>query len=71
VESLRWMRDDMVSIHRNLRRVFLIFSEGRTSSTDGDDGDLSIDVLVADFCAILESVFPDPASAPTFLVWAP
>ena len=42
--------------------------QGRTSSTDGDDGDLSIDILVADFCAILETIFPDPPSAPTFLV---
>ena len=42
--------------------------QGRTSSTDGEDGDLSIDILVVDFCAIVETVFPDPASAPTFLV---
>ena len=42
--------------------------QGRTTSTDGENGDLSIDILVADFCAILETIFPDPASAPTFLV---
>jgi len=63
------MRDDMVRSNRDLFPcISYPFHKGRTSSTDGDDGDLSIDILVADFCAILESVFPDPATAPTFLV---
>ncbi|KDR78704.1 hypothetical protein GALMADRAFT_244206 [Galerina marginata CBS 339.88] len=41
---------------------------GKTTSTEGDDGDLSIDVLVADFCATLETLFPSTQSAPTFLL---
>jgi hypothetical protein len=43
-------------------------SEGKTVSTDGIDDDLSIDVLVDDFCAVIEAVFPQPAAAPTLLV---
>ncbi|KAJ3510686.1 hypothetical protein NLJ89_g4527 [Agrocybe chaxingu] len=40
---------------------------GKTTSTDSDDADLSIDVLVADFLAIVETIFPNPVSAPTLL----
>ncbi|KAF5327446.1 hypothetical protein D9619_004998 [Psilocybe cf. subviscida] len=41
---------------------------GKTVSTDGNDDDLSIEVLVDDFCAVIEGVFPQPASAPTLLL---
>jgi hypothetical protein len=46
----------------------LLFNEGKTTSTDGDDGDLSINVLIEDFCAVIEAVYPDPKSAPSLLV---
>jgi len=46
----------------------LIFSEGKTSSSDTGDSDLSIGVLVADFCAVLQAIYTDPASAPSLLV---
>jgi len=41
---------------------------GKTSSTEGVDDDLSIDVLVADFCEMLQTLFPDPSNCPTFLL---
>ncbi|KAF9483250.1 protein phosphatase methylesterase [Pholiota conissans] len=41
---------------------------GRTTSTDGNDGDLSVDVLVEDFCAIISSIYSDPASAPSLIL---
>ncbi|KAF8813476.1 protein phosphatase methylesterase [Phlegmacium glaucopus] len=41
---------------------------GRTSSTEVADSDLSIDVLVADFCEMLQILFPDPSNCPTFLL---
>ncbi|KAF8193448.1 Alpha/Beta hydrolase protein [Pholiota molesta] len=41
---------------------------GKTTSTDGDDGDLSINVLTEDFCAVIEAVYPDPKSAPSLLL---
>ncbi|KAF8903735.1 Alpha/Beta hydrolase protein [Gymnopilus junonius] len=42
---------------------------GETTSTgEEEDGDLSIDVLVADFCAMIETVFPDPNSSPSLLL---
>lgn len=40
---------------------------GKTTSTKPDD-DLHIDVLVEDFCAVVQAVFPDPAASPTLLV---
>jgi hypothetical protein len=33
-----------------------------------EDGDLSVNVLVADFTELVQAVFKDPATAPTFLV---
>lgn len=44
-------------------------SLGKTYSTsETEDENLSIDVLVADFAAVIQSVFPDPSAAPTLLV---
>ncbi|TFK22765.1 protein phosphatase methylesterase [Coprinopsis marcescibilis] len=40
---------------------------GKTTSTDGHDEDLSIGVLVDDLVALLKTMFPEPAEAPTFL----
>ncbi|KAF9522149.1 Alpha/beta hydrolase family-domain-containing protein [Crepidotus variabilis] len=41
---------------------------GKTTSTDPTDSDLSIGVLIQDFCALLQTIFPDPSSSPTFLL---
>ncbi|PPQ83492.1 hypothetical protein CVT25_006982 [Psilocybe cyanescens] len=41
---------------------------GKTTSTEKDNDDLSVDVLIADFCAILQTVFKSPESAPTLLL---
>ncbi|KAF8150993.1 Alpha/Beta hydrolase protein [Crassisporium funariophilum] len=41
---------------------------GKTTATEADDSDLSIHVLVADFCAIIESVFKQPTASPSFLL---
>jgi hypothetical protein len=42
---------------------------GKTSSTgETEDEDLSIQVLVDDFCELVQTVFPDPEIAPTLLV---
>ncbi len=41
---------------------------GNTTSLNNESSDLSIEVLVADLCAILQKIYPDPAAAPTFLV---
>jgi hypothetical protein len=41
---------------------------GKTTSKGTEDGDLSIDVLVADFIELVQTVFKDPAVAPSFLV---
>lgn len=43
-------------------------TQGKTTSTDGQDDDLSIDVLVEDFIELLKTVFPNPSAAPTLLV---
>ncbi|EGN99363.1 hypothetical protein SERLA73DRAFT_182314, partial [Serpula lacrymans var. lacrymans S7.3] len=40
---------------------------GKTTSTAPDE-DLSIDVLTADLLGLLRTLYPDPASAPTFLL---
>ncbi|KAJ7574027.1 Alpha/Beta hydrolase protein [Mycena floridula] len=40
---------------------------GKTTSSD-EDQNLSIDVLVEDFSAVIQAVFPEPASAPTLLL---
>ncbi|KAF9449758.1 protein phosphatase methylesterase [Macrolepiota fuliginosa MF-IS2] len=40
---------------------------GKTTST-ADDSDLSINVLVEDFYALLQAIFPDPGAAPTLLL---
>ena len=61
----------------SLTRTVFIFSlnnrsiTGKTTSIGSDDGDLSIQVLVADFCALIQSVFPDSKSAPSLLVRTP
>jgi len=41
---------------------------GKTSSTEAIDSDLSIDVLVADLCELIQIVFPDPSNCPSFLL---
>lgn len=41
---------------------------GNTTFLNNESSDLSIEVLVADLCAILQKIYPDPAAAPTFLV---
>jgi len=41
---------------------------GKTTSSNVDDGDLSIDILKADFLGVVQAVFPDPSTAPTLLV---
>lgn len=42
---------------------------GKTTSTAAiEDEVLSIEVLVADFADLIQTIFPEPASAPTFLV---
>ena len=46
----------------------LISFEGNTTSLNSEGSDLSIEVLVADLCAVLQTIYPDPATAPTFLV---
>jgi len=60
------MRGDMVSIPfegtRNAHHL-----SGKTTSSQSDE-DLSIDVLVEDFCALLQTIYPDVAAAPTFMV---
>lgn len=68
MEPFRWTRGDMVRSNKDHSIFISDPFQGRTSSIDGEDGDLSIDILVADFCAIVETVFPDPSPAPTFLV---
>ncbi|KAF6756800.1 hypothetical protein DFP72DRAFT_1044563 [Ephemerocybe angulata] len=40
---------------------------GKTTSTDGNDEDLSIGVLVDDFFELLKTIFPDPSHSPTLL----
>ncbi|KAH6909310.1 Alpha/Beta hydrolase protein [Coprinopsis sp. MPI-PUGE-AT-0042] len=40
---------------------------GKTISLDGHDEDLSITVLVDDLVAIVQTIFPDPARAPSFV----
>lgn len=40
---------------------------GKTTSKGAEDEDLSIDVLVADFIELVQTIFKDPATAPTFL----
>lgn len=44
---------------------------GKTTSKGAEDEDLSIDVLVADFIELVQTIFKDPATAPTFLVITP
>ncbi|GLB44809.1 putative demethylates proteins that have been reversibly carboxymethylated [Lyophyllum shimeji] len=39
-----------------------------TSTTEKADEDLSIEVLVADFAEVIQTVFADPAAAPTLLL---
>ena len=41
---------------------------GKTTSTEAADSDLSIDVLVADFCEMIQILFRDPSNCPTLLV---
>ncbi|KIJ62961.1 hypothetical protein HYDPIDRAFT_135455 [Hydnomerulius pinastri MD-312] len=40
---------------------------GKTTSTESDEN-LSMDVLVEDFCAFIQTVFPDPATAPVLML---
>ncbi|KIK02984.1 hypothetical protein K443DRAFT_677143 [Laccaria amethystina LaAM-08-1] len=41
---------------------------GKTTSSNVDDRDLSIDILKADFLGVVQAVFPDPSTAPTLLL---
>jgi len=41
---------------------------GKTTSTEAADSDLSIDVLVADFCETIQILFRDPSNCPTLLL---
>lgn len=41
---------------------------GKTTSSNVDDGDLSIDILKADFLGVVQAVFSDPSTAPTLLL---
>ncbi|KAJ2926972.1 hypothetical protein H1R20_g10135, partial [Candolleomyces eurysporus] len=41
---------------------------GKTTSTDGKDEDLSIEVLVDDFIDLIKTMFPDPTQTPTLLL---
>ena len=58
--------------HGNTRYTFKEFLLtkflGKTSSTEPIDSDLSIDVLVADFCELIQILFPDPSNCPSFIV---
>ena len=40
---------------------------GKTRSLDGHDQDLSIAVLVDDLVGVIQTMFPDPAAAPSFV----
>ncbi|KAG6329914.1 hypothetical protein ID866_9174 [Astraeus odoratus] len=40
---------------------------GKTTATQSDE-DLSMDILVEDLCALIHKVFPDPATAPVFML---
>jgi protein phosphatase methylesterase 1 len=50
------------------KEFLLTKSLGKTSSTEPLDSNLSIDVLVADFCELIQILFPDPSKCPSFLV---
>lgn len=40
---------------------------GKTTAT-GSDENLSMDILVEDLCALIQKVFPEPATAPVLMV---
>ena len=72
---LRWMRADMVRIYSGLccaacRNTHVRCDLGKTKPLDdsNDDSDLGMDELVSDVCNLLETLFPDKANAPTFVV---
>lgn len=48
----------------------LMNTKGKTTTLKGgsESSDLSIGALVEDFGALLQTIYPDPAAAPTFLV---
>lgn len=64
--SWRLMQGGMVCIRfkgtQNAHRL-----SGKTTSSQSDE-DLSIDILVEDFCALLQTIYPDIAAAPTLMV---
>jgi len=66
VLALDARRHGIYTFYISIIRCLQVYS-GKTTSS-GDDSDLSVDVLIADFCAILQAIYPDPTSAPTFLV---
>ena len=68
VLSLDARRHGNKSIFDLLLRISLDKFLGKTSSTEAIDSDLSIDVLVADFCELIQILFPDPSNCPSLLV---
>ncbi|KAJ8592850.1 protein phosphatase methylesterase [Rhizopogon salebrosus TDB-379] len=55
------MRNDVGVLAFDARR------HGKTTSSQSDEN-LSIDVLVEDFCALLQTIYPDAAAAPTLML---
>jgi protein phosphatase methylesterase 1 len=51
-----------------LLRISLDKILGKTTSTEVMDSDLSIDVLVTDFCELIQILFSDPSNCPSLLV---
>lgn len=58
----------MVRIDDSFTSDCIDLKAGKTTSSNVDDGDLSIDILKADFLGVVQAVFPDPSTAPTLLV---
>ena len=57
----------MVRIDHPFTSDCIHLKAGKTTSSNVD-GDLSIDILKADFLGVVQAVFPDPSTAPTLLV---
>jgi hypothetical protein len=52
--------------YATLSIFILIVYEGKTTSSANDE-DLSIDVLADDLFALIQNLYPDPSTSPTFL----
>jgi hypothetical protein len=61
------MPGDMVCIRFLKRMPNTHRVSGKTTSSQSDE-DLSINVLVEDFCALLQTIYPDVAAAPNLMV---